>query len=477
MLVQVSWMDMIKRYPVRWPVIVISLLAGGILGAQSPLGMLISEQSRTGFTVQGAGGRAMGLGGAFIAVADDASAVSFNPAGLAQLMLPEVSVVGQGVNRRVSYRDFESTSSRGSATVSDSLIGNSRFDPLALSGSIPLLIGDKNLCIQFSAQRAFTLGEGDSRDLLVTPNADSGANTNLRQSIDQSGQIDVYSFAMAYEVSQRILIGASYNLWRGRWDLNSNSANSTGDVENYMAFHQDNRFSGQNYNLGLIWRWPTWSLGVVYHTAFRAEYGFRMGMESNLKSLNTRGDGDGGLHWPAVLGVGLAVRPWERVLITADLVLTPWSTARFTTGSRNLNGLNFFSSDRGGATPNATVFRMGSEYVMVRDSGDIIPFRAGVCREPQPVQDVLTGEQRVMYGVTLGSGYKKGMHSVDLAYRYSWSRRRASQFMDVEQLAGKDRTTNVGEERTIENRLNLSYTVQFRREPVQKAFHYLFVGD
>src|SRR5215510_12224823 len=42
----------------------------------------------------GSGARAQGKGLAFIAVADDATAASHNPAGLVQLQQPEVSVVG-----------------------------------------------------------------------------------------------------------------------------------------------------------------------------------------------------------------------------------------------------------------------------------------------------------------------------------------------------------------------------------------------
>jgi hypothetical protein len=42
----------------------------------------------------GSGARALGMGGAFIAVADDATAASWNPGGLIQLETPEVSVVG-----------------------------------------------------------------------------------------------------------------------------------------------------------------------------------------------------------------------------------------------------------------------------------------------------------------------------------------------------------------------------------------------
>ena len=42
----------------------------------------------------GAGARALGMGGAFTAVADDATANTWNPAGMAQLERPELSING-----------------------------------------------------------------------------------------------------------------------------------------------------------------------------------------------------------------------------------------------------------------------------------------------------------------------------------------------------------------------------------------------
>lgn len=41
----------------------------------------------------GSGARALGMGQAFIGIADDATAASWNPAGLIQLERPEISVV------------------------------------------------------------------------------------------------------------------------------------------------------------------------------------------------------------------------------------------------------------------------------------------------------------------------------------------------------------------------------------------------
>ena len=50
----------------------------------------------------GAGARALGMGGAFTAVADDATANTWNPAGMAQLERPELSINGGWYSRSTS---------------------------------------------------------------------------------------------------------------------------------------------------------------------------------------------------------------------------------------------------------------------------------------------------------------------------------------------------------------------------------------
>ena len=53
----------------------------------------------------GSGARALGMGSAFIAVADDATAASWNPGGLIQLEKPEISSVGAFFHR-IEDNDF-----------------------------------------------------------------------------------------------------------------------------------------------------------------------------------------------------------------------------------------------------------------------------------------------------------------------------------------------------------------------------------
>lgn len=446
--------------------------------AQNPIGVLISEQSRATFDVQGAGARAMGLGGAFIAVADDATAVSFNPAGLAQLLNPEASFVGRGLSKRLSFQDFETTSKGRQLAVSDSLASETRFDPLFIAGTIPLRMNGHSLVLQLSVQRQFALAESSDRDLTETDVA-GGTPGFVHQRIDQTGQIDVYSFAVAYEASERILIGASYNQWRGRWVLNSESSKQQGASNTFANYQQVNALDGSNFNLGLIWRWPTWSLGLVRRTPFHADYAFGTALDTNATSVTYKGSlyAGYGLHWPASTGLGYAWRPTERWLFTADLLHTLWSDARYMTSVASLTNLSFFDLDRSNRTPNATSVHAGAEYLLLTKGSSVIPLRFGVSREPQPVVDRVTGSQRVVFNVALGTGIKRGNTSVDIAYRYGWDHRDTSQFLDVDQLVKASTVRSRGTERLEMHRLDISFIYQFERMPVERWLRHMFVGD
>jgi len=449
------------------------LMAQGVLG---PIGTIIAEQSRTAFSVQGAGARAMGLGGAFIALSDDATAVSFNPAGLAQMVKPEVCLVGRGLNRDVAFQDVQTIAGNRTSLVDDSLITTTRFDPLLLAGTFPLRVGGRTLALQLSLQRLFPLGEGDARDMVERPQ-DGTPPMKLHQSIDQTGQIDLYSFALAYELSQRILLGFSVNYWRGASALSSTSSNTTGDTTSYVHFEQNSRLEGANYNLGVLWRWPTWSLGITRRTAFHADYTYNAALSSSTHGNMTTPDSTTGLHWPSTNGIGLAFHPTENWLVAMDLTHTSWSETRYMSNRGGLDGVNFFNMNRAGGTADATQFHTGVERLFLLASGNLIPLRLGYSREPQPVSDPITADQRVIQGLSLGTGIKRRSYTFDVAYRYGWDSRRASQFLDVDQILSNAHSKSIGKETLTEHRLDMSFIAQFERGPVQDFLHYLFVGE
>ena len=64
---------------------------------------ICSNLSAIDWNITGAGARAAGMGGAFIGVADDATAITWNPAGLTQLYRPEVSLVTRYIAESYKY--------------------------------------------------------------------------------------------------------------------------------------------------------------------------------------------------------------------------------------------------------------------------------------------------------------------------------------------------------------------------------------
>ena len=104
-------------------------------------------------TPVGSGARAAGMADAFVAVADDATAASWNPAGLVQLESPEFSWVG---SFNAITEDFKADSSHPEFPSSHE---DSSLDVNFLSFVYPLpfLIAGRNATISLSYQQKFDL--------------------------------------------------------------------------------------------------------------------------------------------------------------------------------------------------------------------------------------------------------------------------------------------------------------------------------
>ena len=157
----------------------ISCLPGAILlvlaqlfspaSAQSPEISITSSPNPVG-----SGARALGMGGAFIAVADDATAASWNPGGLIQLERPEFAVVGEGVYRSESNHFAKRPVASGEQTVSSAGLNY-------LSAAYPFTLVNHNMIVSlnyqhlydFSRKWDFALAAGRDQDT-VDYSADGG---------------------------------------------------------------------------------------------------------------------------------------------------------------------------------------------------------------------------------------------------------------------------------------------------------------
>jgi long-subunit fatty acid transport protein len=456
---------------------------GASLQAQVPMGLLISQQSRTAFTVQGAGARAEGIGGAFTAVADDATAVSFNPAGLGQLVQPEISLVGTSYRRSFENRGFISFDQIPPLGLSDSTARDQRSLPTFASATLPTKFLGKNLVFQLSWQRLFDLSVETGKDVKETDPSGALPSKYLQQHIHQSGQVSVWSAAVAYDFSPRFLVGFSWNLWRGSWDFHSNSDESLLPLPNPQAestlLRERDGLRGSNWTLGVLWRSEWVNVGAVYRSPFTARFESRMEATTNVQpnGLTPEFSARYEVDWPETFGAGLACRPRQQWLLALDWTRTRWSRATFRPNGGSLDGLNFFDLRAGGETrtPDAESLRFGTEYLLfTRDS--VLPLRAGLFREPQPTADPVSGDRRILRGFTLGLGWKVRSLSLDVAYKYSRGSRRASQFLEADEIAsGRNLPTSRGEEVIREHRIFLSLNYRFANEGVGRFLRWFFV--
>ena len=99
------------------------LLSLAMLGSSRPVGAgdagLANSETFSGFqfNFNNPGARALGMGGAFVAVADDATAVVANPAGLTILQRPEISAEYKFTRFRNNINAFTNTPDDGNTNT------------------------------------------------------------------------------------------------------------------------------------------------------------------------------------------------------------------------------------------------------------------------------------------------------------------------------------------------------------------------
>ena len=115
----------------------------GVVLAQVPMVDVTSSPNPVG-----SGARALGMGGAFIAVADDATAASWNPGGLTQLERPEISVVGEGLYRSENNHFANHSEASGAQSVSNAGLNY-------LSVAYPFTLLNHNMIVSLNYQHLY----------------------------------------------------------------------------------------------------------------------------------------------------------------------------------------------------------------------------------------------------------------------------------------------------------------------------------
>jgi hypothetical protein len=196
---------MVRHLAGRGALLVSALLAGASAAAQSIV-----------FTRSGSGAPAAGMANAFIAVSDDGTAASWNPAGLGQLRKPELSVVSTTSGITLRAEGFRTRDDLSAFTTARSSYQSTYLDFASLA--VPVTLWGRPVTFQGAWRRLYTL---DYREVIslnrepLAPEAPPPARIDANS--DVLGSVDLVSMAGAVKLTPRLALGGSFNLWRGHW--------------------------------------------------------------------------------------------------------------------------------------------------------------------------------------------------------------------------------------------------------------------
>lgn len=375
------------------------------------------------FNRTGSGARAAGMANAFIAVSDDGTAASWNPAGLGQLRKPELSVVSTTIGQSLRSQGFRTRDDASAFTAAASSYRSTSLDFASLA--VPVTLAGKPTTFQGAWRRLYALDYranfSTTREPLAT---DAPVSARVDSNNDVLGAVDLISLAGAVKLTPRLAFGASFNIWRGDW-AEDNVLNETpldpSSASVFLATSQTNRIRGTNLSLGLMLTYPRWRIGLVHQTPLRSDFDSDAKVTSSIGPPASFQVIDGTLRFPRAVGVGGAWQPAARWTVALDFTWDEWTKAELDAPATGR--VNFFDGlpeDRT-STRNTLSVNAGAEHLFPGE-GFVVPLRFGAAWEPQGGRSPYTLDPVNYVMLAIGTGYNTNRLKFDAALQF----RRAS---------------------------------------------------
>jgi hypothetical protein len=405
------------------------------------------------FNFTGDGARAKGMGGAFLSVADDGSALSWNPAGLIQVLDPQVSIEIDYFHPKSTYKlTYPNNSVRDLANpISDNKV------PLQFASfSAPIRIRDHQFVASASYSSASTwLSDYTAR--VGLPEVDSPYV--FYDKFDS--RLDRLRLGFGTSIFGELKFGADINVYFGKGLFDNtltyeDSDTIQGSLVEYMyklALRDTITYSGVNFEGGLLWKKGGFAMGAVVKTPYWLTQKHVQHIADTLwvNGLPTTNPGiinelpKQKIQVPLDFGVGMSYKINENFLLSSDFEWRRFGSAKYrehydTVLSNGDIQESYIEYEL--AMDNAYQIRVGGEYTI--DAGFArVPVRAGfshdtygwlqaknlqynVSGEDEEPTDTLIelssyGDQVTGYTLAFGMGLHWELIHLDFAFQYrSW---------------------------------------------------------
>lgn len=391
--------------------------------------------SPSGFQIMTQSARAMGMGLAFTAVADDPSAIFYNPAGLGWQKHFEAEIGSSFITKIKG--DFEGANPFPGIGVTEDQ-HKTTFTLPTLYAVVPLtreLNFGLGIFSQYGLGYRWDNAEncgGNCRTNPVSPTSFSGRFIAQNAVIQTADLNPVFSFQALPSLS--LAVGADYRVSKVQLEKNQAAINpftqSAVDVAHIKLNSELTDNHGWGWNAGILFRpIPQFSLGAAYRSHIKVDYEGTARFEQRLTG-DPRFDAavaaqlPQGSHpvttsidFPATVNLGLAVVPVESFTIALEGDWTQWD--RFQSLDILFPDLTGRDLHRPADWSNAWAYRVGLEKKF-----GALAVRVGYYRDktPQPLADagpILADADRDAFTAGLGFGTERwGIDISDLYLKF-----------------------------------------------------------
>jgi long-chain fatty acid transport protein len=396
--------------------------------ACAALALLASSGLANGLNLNSLGTRALGMGGAFVGVADDFSAIFWNPAGAGFFKTRVLGFYGTDILPTGTYR-FDRPSPAGMTTVVDARTNRHHY-----------LGGLGAYFHPVSPNVVLGLGVYTPSGIGADWNGAAFAPLAAGKTYDWNSLVGMVSISplVAWRVGDRVSVGATLNFNRGKFGLNMYAGETPLPVAPYS-------FDLGQYQESL----GGWGFGATFGVLARPSDAVSLGVTLRTPSTITlKGDAtifnlpllgypetseaERTVAWPLWLGAGIGVRPVRALLLSADVQWTQWSKIktietsyrdpvwRVLMAASGRDEMAMFWSDK-------MQVRFGAEYT----ASPALALRAGYYSDPSPTPDRTLNVLLPSFDfnvLTAGLGYTMGGLQLDFG---------------IEFLMGKDRSVDL----------------------------------
>ena len=326
------------------------------------------------FNFNNPGARATAMGGAFISIADDATASEANPAGLTTLIRPEFSFELKGIQYTRNIFNYSSTGTADNFSLAGHDFNNSVVSPSFVSFVYPK---DR---FTFSAFRYELVNFESSyftKGAFVPGFTDGSNYFPVKSDLDMT--VTNWGAAAGFKLNENISVGASFGVSKfnidSKFSRYSLAVFDEGTFENGTTI--DDNDTDVFFNIGLNLKISdNITLGAIYKR--RPQFTVNQLLtQTNFPNDLTARDSIN-FNIPSAFGAGISYRPNDVFTVALDVVDVKYSdlTDNFVlTAARESFTPNDFKADDG------VEVHVGAEYVTFYNQLGLV-FRGGFYVEP-----------------------------------------------------------------------------------------------